>query len=284
MAERAVTFACAEEELIGILHTPEPEARATGVLIVVGGPQYRVGSHRQFTLMARAFTEAGYPVFRFDYRGMGDSSGGARTFEAVEEDIRNAIDTFVATLPNLHDIVIFGLCDAASAALMYALTDSRLTGLILANPWVRTDAGQATAYVSHYYGRRLLQRAFWGKLLRGELDVLASVRDFVSKWRLAFRSPAGEVSGHREHFIERMRHGAERFSGPVLMLLSGRDLTAQEFSVLAAADASWRRILDAPAVSRREIPHADHTFSSADGLRAAVAECLDWLAGRSRSA
>jgi len=31
---------------------------------------------------------------RFDYRGMGDSEGEARTFESVQDDIRIAIDTF----------------------------------------------------------------------------------------------------------------------------------------------------------------------------------------------
>ena len=51
---------------------------------MVGGPQYRVGSHRQFTLMARAFAAAGYPVLRFDYRGIGDSEGESRGFERNE--------------------------------------------------------------------------------------------------------------------------------------------------------------------------------------------------------
>jgi exosortase A-associated hydrolase 1 len=280
MAESAITFRCSGEELIGILHAPDHEVRDTGVLIVVGGPQYRVGSHRQFTLTARAFARAGYPVFRFDYRGMGDSSGEMRTFETVDDDIRCAVDAFVAAAPEMRRIVIFGLCDAASAALIYAPTDPRLGGLILANPWARTDAGQASAYVRHYYGRRLLQKAFWRKLMRGELDVLASLRDFVGKWRLAGQRPGGDAGAAAVHFIERMRLGAQRFSGPTLLLLSGRDLTAREFAALGEADAEWRRILGSPTVSRRDIADADHTFSGQPGFRAAVAECLEWLESR----
>ncbi len=36
-------FECQGESLVGILHQPE-EAAPIGVLVVVGGPQYRVGS------------------------------------------------------------------------------------------------------------------------------------------------------------------------------------------------------------------------------------------------
>jgi len=54
---------------------------ACGVLIVVGGPQYRVGSHRQFLLLSRRLAAEGHPVMRFDYRGMGDASGAMRGFE-----------------------------------------------------------------------------------------------------------------------------------------------------------------------------------------------------------
>ena len=96
--EHAVTFPCAGEQLLGIVAAPELP-QATGVLIVVGGPQYRVGSHRQFLLLSRALAEAGYPAMRFDFRGMGDSTGELRDFEGVNEDIGAAINAFQAHCP-----------------------------------------------------------------------------------------------------------------------------------------------------------------------------------------
>jgi len=78
--ERASVFGCGGDRLVGILHAPAERARDIGVLVVVGGPQYRVGSHRQFVRMARDFAAAGYPVLRFDHRGIGDSDGAARSF------------------------------------------------------------------------------------------------------------------------------------------------------------------------------------------------------------
>ena len=73
-SEHAIAFDCVEEQLLGVVSLPA-QASDIGVLVIVGGPQYRVGSHRQFVLLARYLAASGYPVLRFDVRGMGDSSG-----------------------------------------------------------------------------------------------------------------------------------------------------------------------------------------------------------------
>src|SRR5688500_5345431 len=83
--ERVLAFECDGERLLGILSASQQPAKR-GVLIVVGGPQYRAGSHRQFTLLARHLAEHGVPTLRFDYRGMGDSGGDVRGFEHVGAD------------------------------------------------------------------------------------------------------------------------------------------------------------------------------------------------------
>ena len=110
--EQALVFRCGADELVGVLASPE-RAAARGVLIVVGGPQYRAGSHRQFTLLARELAAGQIASFRFDYRGMGDSSGAARSFERAGEDIACAIDRFLERAPQVKEVVIWGLCDAA---------------------------------------------------------------------------------------------------------------------------------------------------------------------------
>src|SRR5262245_16772174 len=119
MIEIPIVFPCHGDQLIGIVHRATAGEMRIGVVVVVGGPQYRVGSHRQFVLMARRLAEAGYPVLRFDYRGMGDSESAPRSFESVDDDIRAAVDALFSEVQGLRGIVIFGLCDAASAALMY---------------------------------------------------------------------------------------------------------------------------------------------------------------------
>ena len=79
VSETALVFDCVGETLVGVLTTDSPLAE-TGVVLVVGGPQYRAGSHRYFVQLARALAGAGFPTLRFDCRGMGDSSGGPQHF------------------------------------------------------------------------------------------------------------------------------------------------------------------------------------------------------------
>ena len=297
-AEHAVRFACGEATLIGVVSVPEA-ASATGVVIVVGGPQVRAGSHRQFVLLARSLAAAGHAVLRFDVRGMGDSGGEPRTFEQLTDDIAAGIDCLQRHCAAVQRVALWGLCDGASAALLYwhDTRDSRVRGLCLANPWVRSDASLAVAQVKHYYAQRLLQPAFWAKLASGRVAVTAQA-EFMQKLRLAFARPAAGAlvdapadapadtptdapadapTPHRP-YPQRMAEAWRRFDGSVLLLVSGADLTAKEFLEHAARDAAWSGALSRPRLTRHDLPGADHTFSDAASRRAAEAATVDWIA------
>lgn len=260
--EKALVFGCAGERSIAVLHQPAARVHQRGFVLVVGGPQYRVGSHRQFILLARRLALGGYPVLRFDYRGMGDGGGEARDFEQVGEDIRAAIDLLVAECPDVKDVVLWGLCDAASANALYAVGDARVRAQVALNPWVRTVAGEARAYLRHYYLQRLMSADFWRKVLRLDWGLRASVADLWRKARRA-RNGAGESADGQpqEALPDRMRRGFAAFSGPVLLVLSGNDLTAREFDDTVAASPQWRRWVAAERVRVHRIEAADHTFS-----------------------
>lgn len=263
-SEVALTFDCEGEALPAIVSLPEGDMAERGVLIVVGGPQYRAGSHRQFVLLARHLAEHGIAVMRFDYRGMGDAGGELRNFEQVDDDLRTAIDAFQQAAPQLREVVIWGLCDAASAALFYAWRDKRVTGLVLLNPWVRTEAGLARAYIKHYYRQRLLSAEFWRKLLCGGVDLKDAWRSLADKLAQVKRqAPAASEPGldASQPLPERMAEGLRRFGGRVLLVLSGDDLTAAEFRETVAASPAWQALLAAPRVTQRELAEANHTFS-----------------------
>jgi exosortase A-associated hydrolase 1 len=282
--EIPVTFDCNGEKLLGIVHRPEPSLKR-GIVIIVGGPQYRVGSHRQFVLLARTLASNGYPVIRYDYRGMGDSEGNAITFEESGPDLAITIDTFFRKAPQITEIVLFGLCDAASTALMYAYQDSRIIGLILLNPWVRTEVGEAKAYVKHYYFKRFKDADFWRKLFAGEFEYVKSLKSFKDNIGTAFGfakiqgTTAETIAEYKQRisFPLRMRYGMERFEGRVLLILSSVDLTAAEFKDTINSCRKWRKLLERRSVTRQDLKGANHTFSRQEWRDQVAKWCIDWL-------
>lgn len=310
--ERALSFECGGDCLFGVASVPAQPAER-GVVVVVGGPQYRGGSHRQFTLLARHLAAQGIAVLRFDYRGMGDAEGEQRDFEMVHEDLRCAIDRFQAAVPAVREVVLWGLCDGASAALFYARHDARVQGVVLLNPWVRTEGGLAKATLKHYYRERLLQPALWKKIFTGQFNYGAALRSFTGLLGAASGKPAPadapataataapsanpanpaaaaapNVSAAPVPRIAdpdlpplpgRMHDSLAAFHGKVLLILSGADLTAQEFRDAVQASRPWQKLLAAPRVTQQELAQADHTFSR----RAWRDQVADWTGEWMRS-
>ncbi|MFZ2293608.1 MAG: hydrolase 1, exosortase A system-associated [Polaromonas sp.] len=275
--EETALFACAGDMLLGILAKPETPSEI-GVIVIVGGPQYRVGSHRQFVLLSRTLAAAGYAVLRFDYRGMGDSEGQQRDFEAVSADIAAAIDAMQQRLPAVKQIALWGLCDGASAALLYCRStrDTRVSGLCLLNPWVRSEASLAKTQVKHYYTQRLKQKEFWLKLLSGKV-ALGAMSGFAQKLRLSASGPSKSET-QNQTFQQRMAVAWHDFPGKILLLLSGDDYTAKEFLEHASAETHWQDNLSHAKLTRHDIPGVDHTFSDAASRTTAENLTLYWLA------
>ena len=293
--ERPINFNCEGNRLDGIIHLPEQPAKQ-GLLIIVGGPQYRVGSHRQFLLLARNLAATGIAVMRFDYRGMGDSEGEMgipEPCEHIDQDIRTAVDAFITQVPELEEVALWGLCDGASAALLYAHTDPRVTGVAVLNPWVSTAAGAAKAYLKHYYTKRLLSADFWRKILHFEFNFIASLKSFLSsivaatsgtkKGQLEPRNPkepnstalASTVGERPVH--ERMADGLQAFTGRVLLIISGNDLIAAEFMNLASSNEKWRQQLLSPRITCHTFQEADHTFSCRAWRDQVAVWTRDWM-------
>lgn len=165
---RLLSFACAGADLAGSL---DGTSGGTGLLLVTGGSQTRIGSHRMYERLAKALAHHGYPCFRYDRRGVGDSGGEDPGFRGSGPDLAAAAATFRRESPGLERIIGFGLCDGATALALFG-AQAGLDGLILVNPWlVEAEAGEPPpAAIRHHYRRQLFSREGWKKILSGAVD------------------------------------------------------------------------------------------------------------------
>jgi len=275
--EVPLVFEIEGESAVGVLHEAAHPG-TLGVVIVTGGPQYRAGSHRQFVRLSRDIAAAGCDVLRFDYRGMGDSEGERRSFESISVDLRCAIDELIRRRSRIQRIALLGLCDGATAALMYAPSDTRVQGLLLFNPWARSEAGYSRMTMLQYYLGRVMSGDFWKKMFRGQVSVRASAIETVSSMRgVEARQSAGD-------YLDTMDVSARSFHGEMIVILSEKDLTANEFSNWITSNRRRRRRFRAPNVQRTVIRGANHTLSSPLWMRTAtdlvVVACRAWARER----
>ena len=275
--ELALGFRGKGVKLVGIVTKPA-NPLTTGVVVVVGGPQYRVGSHRQFVLLARRLASEGYPVLRFDHSGMGDSSGAPSNFENLQKDIDAAVGALLQACPGVRRIVLWGLCDGASATLLYLheTADRRVAGLVLLNPWIRTATTQASTRVRHYYLKRLTEWAFWTKLFGGRLAE-GALRGFFGSVGSAVKSRSPDAAS-AAGYPQRMAKAWLEFRGEVMLLLSDHDFTAREFEAYCNSDALWQRAQRERPALRVDLLQADHTCSQPLAERAMHEATLELLA------
>jgi exosortase A-associated hydrolase 1 len=205
---------------------------------------------------------------------MGDSDGPPGSFEALDDDIRCAIDT-LCDRTGVKRVVLWGLCDGATAALTYAPADARVAGVVAANPWVRSPSLQAEVRLKSYYVQRLGSRDFWSRLATGRISQ-ASLVDAGT----AVRSQLGSARAGTPAFVERFERAWDRFEGDLLFVVSGRDHTAEEFLTWVEADAARCKRLERVSTTVDYLQQADHTFSSVEAALA-VQDCtVRWLRSR----
>jgi exosortase A-associated hydrolase 1 len=217
---RLIAIPCEGETLVATL---DDAAGATGLLIVSGGNEIRSGAHRGMAMVARRLAAGGTPVFRYDRRGIGDSSGENGGFLSGQADLVAAAAAFRAAVPHVTRLVGFGNCDAASALALFGGA-AGVDRLLLANPWViaPTDDLPPAAAIRARYAARLRDPAAWFSLIRGGIDLRKLVRGLV---RLSRAS--GEVEGD---LASQVCGAIDGWAARVVILLATGDVTAQVFA------------------------------------------------------
>jgi len=240
VTRRHLTFLCEGDRLAATLDEGE---KTTGLLLVTGGNEIRSGAFSGQASLAASIAEQGFPVFRFDRRGVGDSEGINRGFRDEEADIRAALAAFREAAPHLSRVVGFGNCDA-----------------VLSNPWTIEEAGDASdgtddsgadttppaSAIRARYVAKLKNPREIARLLSGGVDYRKLLRGIARA--VGPKAAPSTLAGD-------LRAGLAGFSGSVRILLAEADRTAQVF--IENWDASDARIARCPKAGHAYVePHA----------------------------
>ena len=260
---RPLNFSCEGRALTATLDSAHSK---TGLLIVSGGNEIRIGTHRGMAKLAGDIAAAGYPVFRFDRRGIGDSEGENGGFTTSGPDIAAAIAAFRRACPKLTRIVAFGNCDAASALLLHQ--PAGITAHILSNIWVvePTDDLPPPAAIRARYSERMKDPKAWIGLFTGAINLRKLIGGLM---RIA--KPQAPSS-----LAQNVAAGLVALEGPVTILLAAQDGTAIAFADawnIPAFSAARRR----SDIEIKKIASASHSFASADDYAVLVETITEML-------
>lgn len=217
---RIVTFRCGGETLVGTL---DDGPDTVGLLIVSGGNEIRIGAHRGMASLAASLAATGTPVFRYDRRGIGDSTGENTGFEHAEQDIAAAVATFRREAPHVTRILGFGNCDAATALTLFHHA-AGIDALVLANPWIieQQDDLPPAAAIRARYAERLKDPATYLRLLRGGVNIGKIIKGLS---KLLMKQSEDETS-----LAARVHQAMTTTATPIRIVLAKRDATAIAFA------------------------------------------------------
>ena len=251
-----IAFDCAGETLLGTL---DGGKGTTGLLIVSGGNEIRVGAHRGMAQLAQRLAARGIPVFRFDRRGIGDSTGDNRGWAESGPDIAAAAALFRERAPHLTRLIAFGNCDAATALVLFG-GEAGIEGLILSNPWVIDDGDDLppVAAIRARYAERLRDPSERRRLLSGGVDL----RKLMSGVRKVLTKPPKTPDSLADRVFGALPHDAT-------VILAERDATARAF-----ADEAARRHWPGAIVTIDTASHSYARAGDADALVEAIVAAL----------
>lgn len=244
----------------------------TALLIVSGGNEIRSGAHSGMARLALRVSEQGFPVLRYDRRGIGESTGQNVGFLDSAEEIAAAAQ-FLRQEQQVQNIIAFGNCDAATALALFG-PDAGIDGFILANPWViETTSGPETqeptissaAIRSRYWDRIKNPRTILD-LLSGKIDL----KKLLKGLKQAARSDENSALSLR------LRDALSGLEKDTHIMLAKSDTTARAF-LAAWNSADFEPLRRNSNITVDSLDSASHSFADVEAKNWLTDKILDAL-------
>jgi pimeloyl-ACP methyl ester carboxylesterase len=186
LEERALFFG-SDRPLFGILTSPPPATAVPDLPAIVmlnAGAIHRIGAHRLYVPMARAWAALGFQVLRIDLSGLGDSPPSPGCPENLvyprdgERDVQAAMD-FLAARLGAQKFILTGLCSGGDITFQLGFKHHAVAGAVMINP--RTfcvyDLNMVDSYQqARSYEGPLRQAGALRRLLRGDAEISRAAR------------------------------------------------------------------------------------------------------------
>jgi alpha-beta hydrolase superfamily lysophospholipase len=269
-----------EKRLMGVLtEPPEPLDRRHPVFIFLNvGANHHVGPHRMNVALSRELASLGYPAFRMDAAGLGDSPAAPNsrenriyTKDAIA-DVRSAM-VLLREMRRMDRFVLVGVCSGAYLAYHTAIEDTRVVGQVLLSPfafeWKEGDSvavkPRKTYRSTRAYARALLDRQVWLRMLKGDVEargiagvVLERVRTEIQG---ALASARARLEGKQsENTVLRAFRAMSTRGVETLVILSFDDSGVDMIQTYLGADA--RKMRGRRHFEMEIIEGLDHAFQS----------------------
>ena len=257
-------FISGENELSYSLSRPEDSDRKLGVLFVHAAGGNRLGPHRMFVELGDKFNRRGYSTFRFDFTGCGDSSGieSKDDIDAEVFDLVNAVRYFIDA-GQLEKVVLLGI-SRGSRVCFNAMSSENLAlgGMILLSTPVSTrrSAAKSVGFRLAEYARKLRDRRYFLKLIRGRVNIGGIYRTLINAF--ALRNRYSEL--HKGIFLSCCR---------VLLIYGDCDPISQESSRYYISRFEENDV----SCESHFISYANHSFFHYKWKEQIAGICLEWL-------
>ncbi|MFC1676502.1 alpha/beta fold hydrolase [Planctomycetota bacterium] len=212
-------FKSGSDKLFYSYAIPHRKVRKVGILFVHAGGGNRLGPHRMFVELANRFRCLGYPTFRFDFRGCGDSTGDVLQSNITTEisDLAEAVKFFVARA-DLENIVLFGISRGSRICFTATATyNLPVIGMILLSAPVSSGKAALKSFSAHLkeYIWKLKEPRYLWKFLSGRSNINQIVKTLVVTLQLSQRYKSIEETQFKSNCS-------------VLFIYGGGDPTAKE--------------------------------------------------------
>ncbi|MFM0029857.1 alpha/beta fold hydrolase [Paraburkholderia madseniana] len=278
----------------------EPAMRRTArehtpvLLIANTAATHHVGDGRFGVELGRELAKRGFASLRIDAEGLGDSCSAARTggpgqtvLDAMGGDLSRAADWLAGR--GYRDVVVFGICAGAYAALQATRLHRSVRGLIMVNPvaFVLPDgctmqgAAERRPGSPRVYLRSMMRAGKWLEVIRGHARLgpalrtmwrhaIAYVQDMVAAWSGEVLCPATE-----SHKVRKLFQRLDADGVHIRLLFSPRDHSLGELHMHFGVNG--RRLKKLSRAHALIVRNMDHEVLSRIAREDVIAVCEELL-------